>query len=118
YAEYDDGGEEYVTADGGDAALREAPAEDIGGELDATEHIAKCLADANAFRRVRLYNKALETLRLGLEIDPRSMDLHEVYRDVLIESGNTEEAVQEMLVIASLYVDSVDGDSAARALQD
>src|SRR6185503_7736475 len=72
----------------------------------------------NAFRRVRLYNKALETLRVGLEVDPRSMDIHEVYRDVLIESGNTDEAVQEMLTIATLYVDALDGDSAARALQD
>ncbi|HEY8073271.1 MAG TPA: tetratricopeptide repeat protein, partial [Labilithrix sp.] len=34
------------------------------------------------------------------------------------ESGQTEEAVQEMLVIASLYVDALDGESAARALQD
>ena len=113
-------GEEYVTADGGGdpAALLDAPAQEMGAELDATEHISKCLADANAFRRVRLYNKALETLRVGLEVDPRSMDIHEVYRDVLIESGNTDEAVQEMLVIASLYVDALDGDSAARALQD
>lgn len=85
---------------------------------DSMEHIQKALADANSFRRVRLYNKALETLRGGLEIDPRSMDIHEVYRDILIESGQTEEAVQEMLVIASLYIDSLDGESAARALQD
>lgn len=94
-----------------------------GGEVeeaapDTTEQVHKALADANAFRRVRLYNKALDTLRHGLDVDPRSMDIHEVYRDILIESGQTEEAVQEMLVIASLYIDSLDGDSAARALQD
>jgi tetratricopeptide (TPR) repeat protein len=99
------GGEVEVTSDG-------------GAEIDTTELIQKSLADANAFRRVRLYNKALDTLRQGLDIDPRSMDLHEVYRDILIESGQTEEAVEEMLVIASLYIDSLDGDSAARALQD
>jgi tetratricopeptide (TPR) repeat protein len=87
-------------------------------EADSIEQVQKTLADANAFRRVRLYAKALETLRAGLEFDPRSMDLHEVYRDVLIESGETDEAVQEMLVIASLYVDALDGESAARALQD
>jgi pilus assembly protein FimV len=86
--------------------------------VDTTEQIQKVLADANAFRRVRLYAKALETLRAGLDIDPRSMDVHEVYRDVLIEAGQTEDAVQEMLAIAALYVDALDGDSAARALQD
>jgi tetratricopeptide (TPR) repeat protein len=95
-------------------AAEGAPAE----SADVAEQIAKVLADANAFRRVRLYNKALETLRAGLEIEPRSMDVHEVYRDILIESGQTDEAVQEMLVIASLYVDALDGESAARALQD
>ncbi len=67
---------------------------------------------------MRLYAKALETLRIGLEIEPRSMELHETYRDVLIESGYTVEAVEEMLVIAGLYVDTLDGESAARALQD
>ena len=85
---------------------------------DIVELVQKTLADANAFRRVRLYAKALETLRAGLDVDPRSMDLHEVYRDVLIESNQTEEAVEEMLVIAALYVDALDGESAARALQD
>lgn len=85
---------------------------------DLSEQIHKVLADANAFRRVRLYAKALETLRAGLALDAHSMDLHEAYRDVLIESGATDEAIEEMLAIASLYVDALDGDSAARALQD
>ena len=92
--------------------------EEIEAPPDTTEQVHKALADANAFRRVRLYNKALDTLRAGLDIDPRSMDIHEVYRDILIESGQTDDAVQEMLVIAALYIDSLDGESAARALQD
>jgi tetratricopeptide (TPR) repeat protein len=111
---YAEGGYEQGYADAGG----EASVEEIEGAPDTSEQTHKALADANSFRRVRLYNKALDTLRLGLEVDPRSMDLHEVYRDILIESGQTEEAVQEMLVIASLYIDSLDGDSAARALQD
>ncbi len=82
------------------------------------EKLQKVLADADAFRRVRLYNKALETLRVGLELESRSMDLHEAYRDILIESGQTDEAVHEMLAIAGLYIDALDGESAARALQD
>jgi tetratricopeptide (TPR) repeat protein len=92
--------------------------DEVEAPPDTTEQVHKALADANAFRRVRLYNKALDTLRAGLDIDPRSMDIHEVYRDILIESGQTDDAVQEMLVIAALYIDSLDGDSAARALQD
>ncbi len=94
----------------------EAP-EEIPAQ-DPAEQIAQILADAQSFRRVRLYTKAIETLRVGLELDPRSMDVHEAYRDTLIEAGHTEEAIDEMLAIAGLYVDALDGDSAARALQD
>ncbi len=39
-------------------------------------------------------------------------------RDVLLESGQVDEAVLEMLDLATLYVDSLDGDAAARCLQD
>ena len=115
----------YVEQDGygdqgyGASAIEQSGAvQEIEPPPDTSEQLHKVLADANAFRRVRLYNKALDTLRGGLEIDPRSMDIHEVFRDILIESGQTEEAVQEMLVIAALYIDSLDGESAARALQD
>ena len=107
----------YGSADE-DVSGRGGHAPASASDVDTVEQINKTLADANAFRRVRLYAKALETLRAGLELDPRSMDLHEVHRDVLIEAGHTVEAVQEMLLIASLYVDALDGDSAARALQD
>lgn len=96
--------------------LPEEPEQDPSTDL--AERVHKVLQDANAFRRVRLYNKALETLRNGLALDAHSMDLHEVYRDVLIEAGQTDDAIEEMLAIASLYVDALDGDSAARALQD
>ncbi len=124
YAE-EDSQASYVEQDGYGDQGYEPSAIEHGGAVeeiepppDTSEQLHKVLADANAFRRVRLYNKALDTLRGGLEIDPRSMDIHEVFRDILIESGQTEEAVQEMLVIAALYIDSLDGESAARALQD
>lgn len=110
--------EEYVTADGGHDAAGLDAQQPMESSDDPTELLQKAIADANAFRRVRLYNKALEVLRGALDVDPRSMDVHEVYRDVLIESGQTEEAVLEMLAIAALYVDALDGESAARSLQD
>ena len=90
----------------------EAPEADIG------EQLAQVLSDAASFRRVRLYPKAIETLRAGLEIEPRSLDVREMLRDVLIEAGHVDHAVLEMLDLAALYVDSLDGDAAARCLQD
>ncbi|MCL2777334.1 MAG: tetratricopeptide repeat protein [Polyangiaceae bacterium] len=91
---------------------------DNAGSAELTGQLQKVIDDANAFRRVHLYGKALDTLRTGLTIDPLSMDVHAIYRDVLIEAGENEQAVNEMLVIASLYVDSLDGESAVHALED
>jgi len=85
---------------------------------DLAVELQKVIRDANTFRRVRLYSKALDTLQRGFTLDPRAMDVHEVYRDVLIEADQTERAVEEMLVIASLYVDAQDTESAAHALED
>lgn len=107
--EYVEGGE---GGEGGGEAYQAQAGEDVGAQL------AQVLADAQSYRRVRLYAKATETLRTGLDLEPRSMDVREALRDVLLESGQNEDAVLEMLAIASLYIDALDGESAARALQD
>ncbi len=104
---------EYAAdADGNDQQYGAQAGEDVGAQL------AQILADAQSFRRVRLYAKATETLRSGLDIEPRSMDVREALRDTLLEAGQSEDAVLEMLAIAGLYIDALDGESAARALQD
>lgn len=107
---YDAGQSAYEHEQAGGAYAPDAQA--------AGPDIHTVLADADAFRRVRLYARALETLSAGFEMAPRSLELHETYRDVLLEAGQTEDAVQTMLAIAGLYVDALDGESAARALQD
>ncbi len=85
---------------------------------DMSEQLAQVLADAGSFRRVRLYAKAIATLRQGLELEPRSLDVREALRDVYLESGRAQEAVAEMLAMASLFIDALDGEGAARMLQD
>jgi tetratricopeptide (TPR) repeat protein len=89
-----------------------------GEAVDVGEQLAQILSDAASFRRVRLYPKAVEALRTGLELEPRSLDVREMLRDVLLEAGHVDEAVLEMLDLAALFVDSLDGDAAARCLQD
>ena len=84
----------------------------------ASEQTARILADAAAFRRARFHAKAIETLRIGLEVAPRSLDVHEMLRDVLMESGEVDEAVAVMLAMAGLQVDGLDGEAAARTLQE
>jgi tetratricopeptide (TPR) repeat protein len=82
------------------------------------EQVARVLADAASFRRAGFHAKAIETLQIGLEIAPRSMEVHEALRDVLLEAGQTEDAAAAMLAIAGLQIDGLDGEAAARTLQD
>ncbi|MGO8996475.1 MAG: hypothetical protein ACLQVI_24435 [Polyangiaceae bacterium] len=102
---------------GDDGVAEELPSGE-SQQADVGEQLAQVLSDAASFRRVRLYPKAIETLRIGLEIEPRSLDVREMLRDVLLEAGQVEQAVLEMLDLATLYVDSLDGETAARCLQD
>jgi tetratricopeptide (TPR) repeat protein len=82
------------------------------------DQVMRILADAASFRRAHVHTKAIETLRIGVEIAPRSIEVHEMLRDVLLESGRADEAVTVMLGLASLEIDGLDGESAARTLQD
>jgi len=80
--------------------------------------IARILADAASFRGAGFQAKAIETLQIGLEIAPKAMSLHEALRDIFLESGQSQDAVEELIIIAELYLDGLDGDGAARILQD
>jgi tetratricopeptide (TPR) repeat protein len=84
----------------------------------AQDRVLRVLADAASFRRARVHAKAIETLRIGLEMDPRSLEVHEMLRDVLLEAGRADEAVTVMITLAGLEIDGLDGDAAARTLQD
>lgn len=70
--------------------------------------VAEVIANADAFRKVKLYAKALTTLRIGLELDPRSIAIRERIRDVLIETGETDLAIGEMVTLAAILLE--DGD--------
>ena len=94
--------------------------EEVGEPLSTatSEQAARILADASAFRRARFHAKAIETLRIGLEVAPRSIEVHEMLRDVLMETGQTDDAVTVMLALAGLQIDGLDGEAAARTLQE
>jgi tetratricopeptide (TPR) repeat protein len=78
------------------------------GEMEATDadaHVRKALADAESFRGLRLYSKAIETLSIALELDPRSIPLREKLRDVLADGGDRDAAIGEMISIATVLME-------------
>lgn len=85
---------------------------------DIQAQVEQLAADAQSFRRLRLYAKSVQSLQAALELDPRSLELRVFLRDVLLESGRQDQAVHEMINIASLQLDALDGDGAAQTLQD
>ncbi len=72
---------------------------------DARAHARKAVIDAESFRGLRLYSKAIETLRIALEIDPGSVEIREKLRDVLTESGDRDGAIGEMISLAAIHMD-------------
>lgn len=81
---------------------------DFGAQRPKGARVAEVVANADAFRKVKLFAKALTTLRIGLELDPRSIAIRERIRDILIETGETEQAIGEMITLAAVLLE--DGD--------
>ncbi|HEX4353575.1 MAG TPA: hypothetical protein VHZ95_11680, partial [Polyangiales bacterium] len=80
--------------------------------------VAMFVEEANQHRARRQHSKAIERLRAAVDLDPQLIDVRITLRDVLLEAGRTEEATEEMLVTASLQLDALDGEGAARTLEE
>ena len=76
-----------------------------GSSFDARAHARKAIVDADSFRRLRLYPKAIETLHIALEIEARSIEIRSKLRELLIESGDREGAITETVNLAALHLD-------------
>ncbi|HYQ27751.1 MAG TPA: tetratricopeptide repeat protein, partial [Polyangiaceae bacterium] len=76
--------------------------------FDAQAHARKAVVDAESFRKLRLFPKAIEALHISLEIDPRSLEIRQKLRELLVESGDREGAIAETLNMASLQLDRGD----------
>jgi tetratricopeptide (TPR) repeat protein len=95
--------------------------EEIGDgptNLDARAHARKAIVDADSFRKLRLFPKAIETLHIALEIDPRSIEIRARLREILIESGDRDGAITETVNLAALYLDRNDNAEAESLLRE
>jgi tetratricopeptide (TPR) repeat protein len=101
--------------DGPEMTVEEEP---FAPEGSNEAQIAEILEEASSLRRRRMYSAALESLRIGLEMDPRAFELRYALHDVLVEAGRMDDAVDEMFVTVSLQLDALDGEGAARSLHD
>ncbi len=80
--------------------------------------IARILTDAASLRESGFDDKAVEALRLAIEIAPRSVEARQMLRDVLLDQGRTQQAVAQMIELAGLVREGPDPEAAAHILQD
>jgi len=88
------------------------------GDDDPQSPMRRALARAEAARRSGDYVGASQTLRRGIDELPQARELRERLCDVLIESGDQQAAVEEMLRFAGHLVEDNDPDAAARLLDE
>ena len=112
-----DGHAEVIVEEGTEAA-EEIVADSAAGDFDTAGHVRKALVDAESFRRLRLYSKAIEALTIALELDPRAIQVRSELKKILEESGDPEAAANEAINIASLYYDLGDVEQAKASLYE
>lgn len=98
-----------------EAAAAKAPGE---GVFDASAHARKAIVDAESFRKLRLYAKAIEALRMALDIDPDSLEIRFKLRELFVEAGDREWAIAETLNIARIYTERGENDLAEPLLYE
>ncbi len=86
------------------------------GSFDTHGHARKAIVDAESFRKLRLYPKAIEALHIALEIDPRSLEIRQKLREVLLEAGEKLAAQQETINVAQLHLEAGDAAQAEALL--
>lgn len=78
-----------------------------------SSHAHKALGDAEAFRAMGFLDKAVEALHIALELDPNSVPIRHKLREILVEAGEREPAIQETLNIAIIHVHNQEPELAA-----
>ena len=86
------------------------------GRIDPEAYARQSIADALAFRHANLHAKALEVLRIALEVVPSSVGLRAELRDVLLEIGDDRGAIGEMITLAAISIDAGEFDAAVDEL--
>ncbi|HEY3234250.1 MAG TPA: tetratricopeptide repeat protein, partial [Polyangiaceae bacterium] len=99
-----------------DIAVDDETTQHAQASVEVQEITRKALADAESFRRLRLYSKSAEALNIALEIDPGALDVRQRLCEILMESGDQDGAVTESVRLATMYLDLSQSDQAESLL--
>jgi tetratricopeptide (TPR) repeat protein len=91
------------------------PSSDAYDPVANARHIA---AQAESFKRNRQYERAISTLMDGVEKHPEARELREKLCDILLEAGDQDGAIEQMLAFAQHLSGEGDVEAAARVLDE
>lgn len=94
------------------AAESAAPASFQPTSFQPASSTRKAIVNAEAFERLGLLDKAVESLHLALETDPNSIPIREKLREILVGAGEREAAIEETLNIAIIHLHNQDTEAA------
>ena len=83
-----------------------------------SSHAHKALNNAESFRQMGLLDKSVEVLHIALEMDPNSIPIREKLREILIDAGERDGAIQETLNIAIIHIHNHNPDEAEPLAQE
>jgi tetratricopeptide (TPR) repeat protein len=87
-------------------------------DLEADAITQQALSEVLGFRRARQPARAIECLRINLEVLPGSVVLREQLRDLLLETGDRNGAVGELITLATLAIEQGDEEQAQNLLSE
>ncbi|HEX2881754.1 MAG TPA: tetratricopeptide repeat protein [Polyangiaceae bacterium] len=91
-----------------DVEVSSAGVEEIGHHelTDTNAHTARALSDADGFRQLKLYSKAVEILHIALELDPNSIALRERVIELLAEAEDREGTINAMVALGAIHLEN------------
>lgn len=114
-------GEEYELEEAEPSSAMPFPLRTSQPSLDALDPVASArhiATQAESFKRNRQYDRAISALMDGVEKYPSARELREKLCDILIEAGDQEGAIEQMLAFAQHLSGEGDVEAAARILDE
>ncbi|HJZ86331.1 MAG TPA: tetratricopeptide repeat protein, partial [Polyangia bacterium] len=84
----------------------------LGGGENPEEEIARVLTETDVYIKYGLHDKAIDHLQQVFDRDPGNLPGHEKLKDLYVQTGRAEEAVQELLWLADVSRDARPEDAA------
>ncbi len=111
--------EEVVIEAGESIEMAEEEEDETGPTQPLSEEaVMEHLTEAGVYLKYGLKDKALDHIRTVLKADPENLQAHLRLKDIFIESGETQKAINELKMVAETGLAKSDLDAAREALEE